>query len=786
MVDAQSRVVVDASNMSRTRVNRGSIMSRTRVNRGSCTGFVRVCTAREEANGEARRFCRTNSLNLPTVRISPANWVSTLFNAWAVQIILAEQLQIPVEVVQYDGDDHQYYEHAVSGEIKLPARAYNWEALARASVDRNCSSYPINPKTPDEECSHAMLELWSGQDGNRRAYIGEYGRQGKVEYAGALGALGRIGWFVSNRVLDDIPQFASFRGLREPNQTSATFRRPLRFSEACEHDVSSVQSLCAAFVAEFVEGTTGALKPSWTAALGGVRERFYISQLPPSAHTALTTRFGKPLPSPFFKGAFITDTDPASGEPTGTLLSVPCSWTEHEAQIISANRLALRRRRLPWSEITQALTAAEELREAVLFYGWEPSSVVASGQYSRVSLPRFSSACQSERASNEVRCAGIDDATDGGGCDYPIEVIYKVVAVGLTELAPAAEQLIRSLQITTEEQSEFLRSAGENTSGLRDATCKWVRERRSLWENVWLKHRERTICKATTASDGTTLVCGANGGGVCTSIEPPYPQGRCQCNANFAGTSCELCASGFHRNPLGGHGLQCMACTQASGRGNATHAYARECSFVELSADQSEVIVAAVVSLLLLLAILLAFPSHGCNRSWHRAAPSKDRRHAEVSGHGEPAVLRAIMCVGAVLLAASPLYFASGETGPTPALCCVRYMLHPLGAVLLFTALSFRSLVKWRTTKNILAAGDETVQTPSAVWPLTRMERISTTILMLGYATWICLWLLVRAPPTSGVPSAAPTANSTSLLSNDAISAVDACIDPPGSHVCLW
>ena len=227
------------------------MLQAARVQRGSCTGRLRVCSPHEEAAGDHDRgICRRNFLNHPTIRVSPANWLSTLFNVWVVQILLAEQLQIPVQVVQYAGsDDHQFYEHAASGEIQLPSRAYNWDAIVRASADLSCAGYPTNPTTPAEECSHAMLELWSGQDSMKRTHVSEYGGTGKVAYGGALGALGRIGWYANNEVLDHTPEFASFRGLRDANLTASHFRRPLRFSEACARGVDSLLALCAAFAA---------------------------------------------------------------------------------------------------------------------------------------------------------------------------------------------------------------------------------------------------------------------------------------------------------------------------------------------------------------------------------------------------------------------------------------------------------------------------------------------------------------------------------------------------------
>ena len=396
--------------------------------------------------------------------------MSTLFNVWIAHILLSEQLQIPVEVVQYVGDDHQYYDHAASGAVKLPARAYNWDALVRAS-NGSCASYPTHPSTPEEECSHAMLELWSGQDANRAKYIGEFGGSGTVKHAGALGALGRIGWYANNEVLDSAPELASFRGLRNANVTAPQFRRPLRFSEACAQNVSVSPSLCSAFAAAFVDGGTASVAVEWRDRIGNARESFYVEALETSAHAALEAQYDGTLPSPLYGGAFIADVDAVSGAPVGTLLSVLCSWTEYDAQIVGANGLALRQRRYPWAEIMQIVTAAQHRSESILLYGWEPSSIVARGQHSRLSLPRYSSTCESARMTNEERCAGGSTSlAGGGGCNYPVDVIYKAVSKGLAAHAPTAEALLRSLQVSTEDHLSFLKQSDGNSSALRDAT----------------------------------------------------------------------------------------------------------------------------------------------------------------------------------------------------------------------------------------------------------------------------------------------------------------------------
>ena len=66
--------------------------------RSSCTAYVRTC---EPDETPAPGLCRDSSLAQPTLRISPHNWLTSIFNVWVAAMLLSEQLQIPTKVVEY-------------------------------------------------------------------------------------------------------------------------------------------------------------------------------------------------------------------------------------------------------------------------------------------------------------------------------------------------------------------------------------------------------------------------------------------------------------------------------------------------------------------------------------------------------------------------------------------------------------------------------------------------------------------------------------------------------------
>ena len=62
------------------------------------------------------------------------------------------------------------YHHATPGLVYGRPSGYNYAAVARGSADFGCTSFPAAPTGSDEECTHAMLEVWSGQDANKAKY----------------------------------------------------------------------------------------------------------------------------------------------------------------------------------------------------------------------------------------------------------------------------------------------------------------------------------------------------------------------------------------------------------------------------------------------------------------------------------------------------------------------------------------------------------------------------------------------------------------------------------------
>lgn len=595
------------------------------------------------------------------IRLSPGNWGSSVFNIWVATILLNEQLQIPAEIVQYEGEDLSYFHYDRLGPLSFKRGAYSFPAVERGSHNFNCSGYPRRPTIPDEECSHGMLEIWSGQNSNKQKYIT---RRRSVENAGVLESMGRIGWYTNTYILDIALEMASYRGLSNANRTAALFKKPLSFQAACEAGSAArlatnggpSAALCTAFAAEFLQAD-GSAAPKWEESAGidgpSLWGAYFIQALPAEGASALAARLGvSALPVPLYAGAFTTDVDVKSGLPIGHLIGVPCDWTSYEAQITSSLGLALQVKTYPYGQIMQVLQASEANAVGVLFYWWEPSGVVArdathtdistlitaansaltatacntlvsgvdSGRYTRLTLPPPSDACESKRVTMAERCDGV--VKGGAGCDYPIEVIYKALSTSVQERAPLAHTLLKALSISTDDQLYFIRRIDADSAAARDAACDWVVSNEAKWR-LWLAPEEwlAPVCAPVQLADGTSVTCGFNGGGTCARIDPLYPDGRCACHANHQGKACEACADGFETNPradTAAAGFQCVVCDASA----VNNTYAIDCG--ENAAAARNMLIAVVGSVVALALLLLAWRQYHRHMRYREAAAAAE------------------------------------------------------------------------------------------------------------------------------------------------------------------
>ena len=125
-------------------------------------------TAATQANGDKM-----------TISLIQNPWSASALNAEIAKLIIEQELGYPVEIVNID------------------------ENIGLAALS--------------EGDLHAVLEVWpSGVVAEEQAYIDD----GSVVNIGELGAIGKIGWFVPQYVIDEHPELATWEGFQDPELAS--------------------------------------------------------------------------------------------------------------------------------------------------------------------------------------------------------------------------------------------------------------------------------------------------------------------------------------------------------------------------------------------------------------------------------------------------------------------------------------------------------------------------------------------------------------------------------------
>lgn len=114
--------------------------------------------------------------NKPTINLAVNPWTASLLNVEIAKQLIEAHLGYPVEAVAIDEN------------------AAMFTGMADGTVD-------------------AVLELWpSGITDDEQAFLDD----GSVVNIGELGAVGKIGWFVPQYVIDEHPDLATWEGFQDP------------------------------------------------------------------------------------------------------------------------------------------------------------------------------------------------------------------------------------------------------------------------------------------------------------------------------------------------------------------------------------------------------------------------------------------------------------------------------------------------------------------------------------------------------------------------------------------
>lgn len=166
----------------------------------------------------------------------------------------------------------------------------------------------------------------------------------------------------------------------------------------------------------------------------------------------------------------------ASTGDQGRFLGTDPSYSQFDEQIITNLGLPFQ---VEYSGSEPATVAEVDARvaagEPILLYWWTPTAAVAKYDLVKVELPAYTDECGEHAASGD---GGVD-------CDYPEDVIIKLVSGQLAEKAPDVHAFLEAFTITTDDQLEMLPAAEIDQEPVDDVAATWIAANEDTWK-AWL------------------------------------------------------------------------------------------------------------------------------------------------------------------------------------------------------------------------------------------------------------------------------------------------------------
>ena len=160
----------------------------------------------------------------------------------------------------------------------------------------------------------------------------------------------------------------------------------------------------------------------------------------------------------------------------GQFLSGDPSWTIYDEQIIANLGLPLEIVYVgSEAGILASLDAAYSREDPVLFYFWTPHSAFNNYDLTNVLLPEYTDACGEAAASNP----------EDVDCDYPADVLFKIINGDLAENAPDADHFLRAMNYTSADQIAMLAAIENDGLSVDEAAANWIAANENVW-SAWL------------------------------------------------------------------------------------------------------------------------------------------------------------------------------------------------------------------------------------------------------------------------------------------------------------
>jgi hypothetical protein len=122
----------------------------------------RTCNSDDVDTADA--FCAMNDMNYMEIRILAYNWESIVYEAWLLQILLSEILQVPTTIEAGRGETASLNFYNTNAEYEYGVHT-TYESLKKAySIEGGDCTLVDTRNNPNITCSHVIPEIWKGND----------------------------------------------------------------------------------------------------------------------------------------------------------------------------------------------------------------------------------------------------------------------------------------------------------------------------------------------------------------------------------------------------------------------------------------------------------------------------------------------------------------------------------------------------------------------------------------------------------------------------------------------
>mmetsp|Transcript_448 Transcript_448/g.1080 ORF Transcript_448/g.1080 Transcript_448/m.1080 type:complete len:372 (-) Transcript_448:1286-2401(-) len=197
---------------------------------------VRTCNSDDPPEAVEQGHCRLSPMDYTEVRIYSQNWESVFFEAWIMQILLSEILDVPVSIETGSADAkvdfydiHTSFDYGTGNDFIAVETAENVKDC-RVVKNRSGKAEDYVP------CSHVIPEVWAG---GQRESLRSLQDEQVIEPPAGLGALGTQSWFVPKFTAEQDTTLLTYLGLQgqdNRHKLAATFLRPTTWEDYCLYE----------------------------------------------------------------------------------------------------------------------------------------------------------------------------------------------------------------------------------------------------------------------------------------------------------------------------------------------------------------------------------------------------------------------------------------------------------------------------------------------------------------------------------------------------------------------